>query len=471
MATFYESLSAAQKMYSMYFIAKYESSWSWDGHNLSSNVQYDDPFTIGIMQWAGTHAYEFLRVLSQSTYSAFYSALPQSWRDAVNAGSGSPMWGGHSMTQADVDTWRQAVANNLQEAKTYQEWYWVTSSEVESLKWELDILNSWGTLPANPTLNQIKVVYFYLARFHNCGNNMKRLFDQYGWNVSLATLRDATIAMYQTFTNFAVYGAGWTNAINDNFELLNGWDGSTVPQFGQVDGFGNDTGTGNDNTATPIVTTWETELINIQEFGDSLIAVMKGGKKIVLTRANAGNVWIPVNRVVGSGDNSSSTQSGTSTMTPTMQAVMNYYMSHENLYAYSLDPNEYDNPPVSGASNCSAYIRFVARTVAPGSEMASLPYSYTGAMAVAGTRVASGDQSSAFPYDLAKPGDVLLLNKISFNPEFDHVELFLGTEAQGNTSGSELWGAGSAPLPHKNGYASSLLPFWHDWELRRISWE
>lgn len=471
MASFYDSLTQAQKEYSMYFIAKYESSWSWDGHNMASNQQYDDPFTIGIMQWSGGHAYEFLRVLSQSAYSNFYSALPSSWRDAVNTGASSPMWGGHSMTQVDIDTWRQAVSDNLTEAKTYQEWYWVVSSEVESLKWELDILNSWGTLPANPTLNQIKVVYFYLARFHNCGNNMKRIYDQYGWNVSLSTLREVTIDMYHSFTNFAVYGAGWTNAINDNYDLLSNWDGSTVPQFGQVDGYGNDTGTGNDNTATPIVTEWETELINVQEFGDSLIMVMKGGKKITLIRANAGNVWIPVSRVVGSGNNSSSSQSGTSQMSSTMQAVMNYYVTHQNLYSYSLDPNEYDNPLVSGASNCSAYIRFVARTVAPGSDMANLPYSYTGVMATAGTKVASGEQSSQFPYDLAQPGDVLLLNKVAFNPDFDHVELFMGTEAQGNTSGSELWGAGSAPLPHKNGYASSLIQFWHDWELRRISWE
>lgn len=471
--SFYTSLTQAQKLYSMYFIAKYESSWSWDGHNYTANVNYGDPFTVGIMQWAGGAAWSLLDTLRRSgTYASYYAALPQRWKDAVVAGSTDPLWGGYSMTQDDIETWRAANANNLQQAKEFQERYWMDTTNRESLKAELDVLEGWGPLPDPPTLQQVRNVFFYLARYHNCGNNMRQVYDTYGWSGNLADIRDATLSMYQGFTNFGIYGTGWTNAINDNYDLLSAWDGVTVPDFGQVSiGYGVDNGAGNRNTSPYDTYSWDARIKEITEFGDSLVVVMGDGSKVMCHRANAGNVWLPYKRVVASGSDSPSSQSGSSSMSAVMRQVMAFYLQHANAYGYSLDPSQFDDPATYGVTNCSAWIRYVARTLAPGSEMANMSYSYTGVMAVTGQEVARGTSNTPFPYDLAQPGDVFLVNWYYHNSDYDHVELFMGTEAQGNTSGNELWGAGSAPCPHGNGNADVYRRYTYDWQLRRISWE
>lgn len=469
MASFYESLTPAQKLYSMYFIAKYESSWSWDGHNYTANVNYGDPFTIGIMQDAGSWAYWFLYHLREM-YPGAYDAMPATWKNAVNVGPDASLWGGYTMTQSDVDQWSAAVAANLDDMKAFQEYEWCESGwNGISLKSELDDLESWGHLPDNPTLDEIRNVYFYIARYHNTGYNMKRIFDRFGWNGNLNDIRNATIQMYQGYTNFGIYGAGWTNAINDNYDLLTSWDGSTVPDFGQIAGYGSNDGRQNNNTSTENVTYWSTMVKLIKTYGNDLILVDGTGGEHRFVQANANNVWIPYEQTISSGNNSGNSQSS-GTASDIIKQVMQYYMDHEGQYTYSLDDSEYDDPPTSGASNCSAYIRFVARTLAPNSEMAQMPYSYTGVMAETGTSIAKGTMNTPFPYDLAQPGDVLLVNWSWDNPDYDHVELFLGTQAQGNFTGSELWGAGSAPLPHKNGYASTYVPNTYNWELRRISW-
>lgn len=480
---FYDELTDNQNLYSMYFIAKYESSWSWDGHNYSANVNYGDPFTVGIMQWAGSHACEFLTRMQSGTPNAanLFADLPATWRQAVEVGASADLWGGYTMTQADVDVWCQAVANHLDEMKAYAQWYWCVSSEPESLAGELDAMASVLGMeyPDAPTLDDIRKVYFYLARYHNTGSNMRRIYQQCGLTASLAEIRDATLEMYRGYSSWGIYGAGWTNAINDNYELLSAWDGDTVPDFGQVAGYGindgNSSGSGG-TTGTPDVVEWVAKLRYVDMFGDSLVLHMEDGSGIICDRANGGNCFVPVSGiggqtgVIGSGNTSSSNQSPASDATEIMRKVMAFYKADENKYGYSLT-GDYDNPDSSGVTNCSAYIHYVARKLAPDSEMANMSYSYTGVMAAMGEYVADGTNNSSFPYDLAMPGDVLLVNWNWYNPDYDHVELYLGTTVQGNDTGSELWGAGSAPCPHKNGGADGYIKYSHDWMLRRISWE
>lgn len=479
--SFYDGLSEAQRLYGMYFIAKYESSWSWDGNNYFANVNYGDPFTVGIMQQAGELAYHFLNRMQAGTPNAVnvYNALPQSWKDAVSEGEGSAKWGGYSMTQAEVDQWGRAVSDNIDEMKVYSEWHWCESDEPGSMQAILNLMQSqFGTtFPDNPTLDELKKIYFYLARYNNCGSNMKRVYSVHGVSSDLATIRDATLAMYSTFTNWGIYGAGWTNAINDNYELLSAWDGATVPDFGQVAGYGKNTGVGSGTGETPGgvegVTTWDTSLQYVDVYGEQLVLHLAGGKKVTCTRS-LGNTYIPYVGTLDKGSTAPSDKSGTSTPSDVMSEVMRYYMAHENMYDYSIDKEgvgDYDEPESSGVSNCSAYIRYVARKLSPNSEMANMPYSYTGVMAETGYSVADGTKNTPFPYDKAKPGDVLLVNWSWDNPDYDHVELYLGTEAQGNVTGSELWGAGSPPLPHKNGSASEYVKVTYNWQLRRISWE
>lgn len=147
--------------------------------------------------------------------------------------------------------------------------------------------------------------------------------------------------------------------------------------------------------------------------------------------------------------------------------VMKMYKASEDLYGYSLEAG-YDNPIQSGVTNCSAWIRYVARVVEPSSQMAQMASSYTGVMARTGKRVANGAGRDAFPYDVARCGDLVLVSWNGHNPDYDHVEAYFGRD---NPTGCECWGAGYAPAPHRTGDASAIVSRSYEWELRRIGWE
>lgn len=143
-------------------------------------------------------------------------------------------------------------------------------------------------------------------------------------------------------------------------------------------------------------------------------------------------------------------------------------MLYENSLKYSLDPALYDDPDRTGYTNCSAWIRWLAREFAPDSEMAQIEYSYTGVMARHGEFVTSGTWNDIRGLEQAKAGDILLCTWMGHNDDYDHVELFLGYD---NPTGSELWGAGYAPAPHKSGKLESMCRLASEWQLRRITWE
>lgn len=151
-----------------------------------------------------------------------------------------------------------------------------------------------------------------------------------------------------------------------------------------------------------------------------------------------------------------------------MKVIMTANMLYENSLGYSLDPSLFDDPDRTGYTNCSAWIRWLAREFAPDSEMAQLEYSYTGVMARHGSLVASGTWDDVYDLDMARPGDILLCTWMGSNPDFDHVELFLGYS---NMTGSELWGAGYAPAPHRSGKLADMCRIASEWQVRRITWE
>lgn len=459
---FYDSLTSNQKMYSMYFISRYESSSCWDATNYDLNSQYGDPFTLGIMQWAGTRAYQLLASM-QSEYPDLYSAMPTSWKSAVDDGTSSAMWGGWSMDQGDVDTWRDAIASHLDDAKMLQERIWLDDlGDNESLRSELTTLDSWGTLPESPTIENIRVIYFYLARYHNTGYNMHKVYTECGWDASLEDVRDATIRLYRTYTQ---QFQGWYNAIEDNYETLKAWDGDTVPDFGQLSMYGGPSGTTSPNVPSVNVS----GLRNIMTLGDDLVAHFDDGRAILCRSASAGHVWLPIASSGGVVTPQDDAPVSSGSGNDVLKNVIAFYENDEGKYGYTLD-GDFLHPNISGESNCSAYIIYVGSTLYPDGHIAH-GGTYTGTLIQQGDIIATGSGYDDFPYNLAQPLDCLFVNWYYYNATYDHVELYFGTESQGNDSGSELWGAGSAPLPHKSGYAGSYVGYTHDWALVRIPWD
>lgn len=482
MALNFDSITPAQALMSMYVVGHAESDLAWDGHNYYANVNYGDPITAFMVQYAGGNLRNVIRWGRQiGTWDTFLDALPSAWWDWSSQYYWSARW-----TEDMLGVYLDAVKNNLDEAKGFQVSAWASpileNFPRECLQSYVIAMNSAGEMPESLTTDQMKVFIYYVTRWHNSPANAKKIFEQYGIDVSLETLRDAFIALYQTFSDWDIYGEGWTNAINLNYRDLVNWDGTSAPSFdGTVDDVVSGTpgggSSGGSSSGGPNSPTYG-EKVTIKEIitnGQNLIIRTMEGKNVLCIKAQGGNVWIPRGGVFDStGCGQTGPGSGYVPLPPTdleaMQRVMQFYVDHEKMYGYTLEGGQYENPEESGLTNCSAFIVWAAQQLFPDGTLAGVGM-YTGSMASAGETVAEGSRWDAFPYEKSQPGDLLLVNHNNYNPDFDHVELYLGTESQGNTTGSELWGAGSAPAPHRNGDAGSYCQSQHDWRLVRIPWD
>lgn len=146
-------------------------------------------------------------------------------------------------------------------------------------------------------------------------------------------------------------------------------------------------------------------------------------------------------------------------------AVANYYSNHENEWRYSLSSSNM-NPEQTGTSNCSALIWWVSHVLAPGSDIESLGYGYTGVFASSGRVIQTGTRGEKVNRSLLEPLDLLLVDDYRMTPDYDHVELYLGDHGLGN----ELWGAGSAPLPHRSPGIDWWTETYERWAIIRFDW-
>lgn len=147
------------------------------------------------------------------------------------------------------------------------------------------------------------------------------------------------------------------------------------------------------------------------------------------------------------------------------QRVAAYYRAHENQWRYSLASDRM-NPEITGTSNCSALIWWVSHVCATGCDLDQLGHGYTGTFHERGQLVQAGVRGQYPDRSLLRPLDLFQVDRGIFTADFDHVELWLGEYGDG----SELWGAGSAPLPHRSARLEAWCDAWDRWEIRRFSW-
>lgn len=147
------------------------------------------------------------------------------------------------------------------------------------------------------------------------------------------------------------------------------------------------------------------------------------------------------------------------------ERVARYYVAHEEEWYYSLHSDRM-NPEMCGCSNCSALIWWVAHVCATGSDIDQLGHGYTGTFHERGELVASGSRGEYPDRSKLRPLDLFQVDRGVYTPDYDHVELYLGSHGRG----SELWGAGSSPLPHRSAGIEAWCDSWDRWEVRRFDW-
>lgn len=414
-----------QRYYCMYTLATVESNCTW------TSVNYNDPITLGIMQWYGIRARNLLirgRDHDAAGWEQFQSAAPTLAQQVEN-NSASNYWSTRYITRAEGNafiTWA-----NRKEMHAVQETQFM--DDVQEYEATCD---NYGFPNGN-----IKERIFFMSMWHQSPASALRVLGSASATADLSRL-------YSTALNDTVLGV-YRNRYTTVKQLLDSWDGTSAPpDFGQSGSV--DESEGGNKPAiqpTPDKTAW------IRLNGDNLY-LFDNGKTRTFLKTTAQN-WFET-QTVGKPITGGQTGGGTPAPTPSGSADKVYalYLSWQGRFAYSQAGGRLD-PLHTGYGDCSSTI-WRAYQDALGIDVGT----WTGAMAGKGRRIASSADGIDAALRKAQKGDLILFNWSYDNPSYDHVEMYSGDGAHCLGHG----GPGNGPILKD---VKVQMTGAYNWEIRR----
>lgn len=379
-----------QSMYAMYVIGKVESGNSWTA------VNYNDPITLGMMQWYGTRAYGLLdkgRTEDPTGWARFKQDAPTL---AGQVEANTITWTNRYLTRAEGNafiTWASRAEFHKVEQDLWESDYEAYSATCDHYGFPVD---------------NIKERIFFMSMYHQSPQRALVVLGNVSATGSLELF-------HSTALNDAVLGR-YSNRYDTVYRLLSSWDGSSAPpDFGQSGSIDVTPG-GNDAAieSKPKTTRW----IHLQ--GDN-IYLHDGGKVSVFRPTTAQN-WVE-SVAKGNPISGGQTEGGSSSgdATSDQRKVYDLYLSWQGRFAYSQAGGRLD-PLHTGYGDCSSTI-WRAYQDALGIDVGT----WTGAMKGKGRRVhASGGTSVDEALKNAQTGDLLLLCWGYDYVNYDHVEMVTG---------------------------------------------
>lgn len=412
--------------YAMYVIGEVETNWNWTA------VNYNDPITIGMMQWYGTRAAALLNRVKNEMPTA-YGQLAASLRtDIETHDAGSAWWTSRYLNRDEGNS----IISVFQEEENHviQE-----NQAISDFEGYISTLEGWGMSQAYP-----KPLIFAMSMYHQSPASAGQVVATAGGSADLDRI-------YTVCMSHGVLGK-YRNRYNTVYQRLMDWDGeSEPPDFGQSGDV--DTTPGGNN---PGISTGESKLGYIIQNGDTLILYGKDEyANGVIFYPASGQMWINGYNANGTEIGGGNEGGGSGTGSEAQSAICELYRSWENKFAYSQGAGRLD-PISSGYGDCSSTIWFAYQQVA-GIDVGT----WTGAMAGKGNKIASGYSNDNLPIEDMQPADLLLIMWNGYNGSFDHVELYMGN--------NELWGHGG-PGDGTNQTttdARNYPRYMYYWEVRR----
>lgn len=412
--------------YAMYVIGEVESNWNWTA------VNYNDPITIGMMQWYGTRAAALLNRVKNEMPTA-YGQLAASLRSDIEShDAGSTWWTSRYLNRDEGNS----IISVFQEEENHviQE-----NQAIADFEGYISTLEGWGMSQSYP-----KPLIFAMSMYHQSPASAGQVIATAGGSADLDRI-------YTVCMNHGVLGQ-YRNRYNTVYQRLKDWDGeSNPPDFGQSGDV--DTTPGGNN---PGISTVTSKLGYIIQNGDMLILYGRDeyAKGVVFYPAS-GQRWVNGYNADGTDIEGGNEGGGTETGSEAQNAICELYRSWENKFAYSQGAGRLD-PINSGYGDCSSTVWFAYQQVA------SIDVgTWTGAMAGKGTKVASGYSGDNLPIEDMQPADLVLIMWNGYNSSFDHVELYMGN--------NELWGhGGPGDGPNQTTTDARNYPRnMYYWEVRR----
>jgi hypothetical protein len=410
----------------MYVIGEVESNWNWTA------VNYNDPITIGMMQWYGTRAAALLNRVKNEMPTA-YGQLAASLRSDIEShDAGSAWWTSRYLNRDEGNS----IISVFQEKENHviQE-----NQAIVDFEGYIATLEGWGMSQSYP-----KPLIFAMSMYHQSPASAGQVIATAGGSADLDRI-------YTVCMNHGVLGQ-YRNRYNTVYQRLKDWDGeSNPPDFGQSGDV--DTTPGGNN---PGISTEESKLGYIIQNGDTLILYGRDEyEKGVIFYPASGQVWINGYNANGTDIGGGNEGGGSESGSEAQNAICELYRSWLDRFAYSQGAGRLD-PISSGYGDCSSTVWFAYRQVA-GIDVGT----WTGAMAGKGTKIASGYSGDNLPIEDMEPADLVLIMWNGWNGSFDHVELYMGN--------NELWGHGGPDYgPDQTTTDARNYPrYMYYWEVRR----
>lgn len=412
--------------YAMYVIGEVESNWNWTA------VNYNDPITIGMMQWYGTRAAALLNRIKNEMPTA-YGQLAASLRsDIVSHDAGSTWWTSRYLNRDEGNS----IITVFQDEENHviQE-----NQAIADFEGYITTLENWGMSQSYP-----KPLIFAMSMYHQSPASAGQVVATAGGSADLDRI-------YGVCMNHGVLGQ-YRNRYNTVYQRLKDWDGeSNPPDFGQSGDV--DTTPGGNN---PGISTEASKLGYIIQNGDTLILYGKDEyEKGVIFYPASGQVWINGYNANGTDIGGGNEGGGSESGSEAQNAICELYRSWLDRFAYSQGAGRLD-PISSGYGDCSSTVWFAYQQAA-GIDVGT----WTGAMAGKGTKIASGYSGDNLPIEDMEPADLVLIMWNGWNGSFDHVELYMGN--------NELWGHGGPDYgPDQTTTDARNYPrYMYYWEVRR----
>lgn len=412
--------------YAMYVIGEVESNWNWTA------VNYNDPITIGMMQWYGTRAAALLNRVKNEMPTA-YGQLAASLRSDIEShDAGSAWWTSRYLNRDEGNS----IISVFQEKENHviQE-----NQAIVDFEGYITTLEKWGMSQSYP-----KPLIFAMSMYHQSPASAGQVIATAGGSADLDRI-------YTVCMNHGVLGQ-YRNRYNAVYQRLKDWDGeSNPPDFGQS-GDVDTTPGGNE----PGISTEESKLGYIIQNGDTLILYGRDEyEKGVIFYPASGQVWINGYNANGTDIGGGNEGGGSESGSEAQNAICELYRSWLDRFAYSQGAGRLD-PISSGYGDCSSTVWFAYQQVA-GIDVGT----WTGAMAGKGTKIASGYSGDNLPIEDMEPADLVLIMWNGWNGSFDHVELYMGN--------NELWGHGGPDYgPDQTTTDARNYPrYMYYWEVRR----
>lgn len=404
--------------YAMYVIGEVESRWDWTA------INYNDPITIGMMQWYGTRAAGLLNRI-QSEMPSAYEQLAGSLRASLAAhGPDDGYWTSFYLNQEEGQSIVRVFQS--QENHVIQE-----NQAIADFEGYISTLESWGMSQAYP-----KPLIFTMAMYHQNPSRAGNVIASCGGTADLELV-------YTTCLNEPILGQ-YRTRYDTVYQRLKEWDGESMPpDFGQVGSgvIGGNTG----------ISRAANKLTYAIQRGDQLIVFGRDEYANGVTFFPAGiQRWKCAVNAEGAAIIGGNSGGGSGPVSD----VVALYVSWVGMFAYSQGPGRL-TPLESGYGDCSSTI-WAAYQQAAGIDVGT----YTGAMEELGTLIASSP--GTLPIDQMQPGDLLLTRGGSSVYPYAHVEMYIGNNQLCGHGGPD----NGPTIKQDAQYTASLMA---NWTVRRYA--